>query len=199
MSAIQQINHNMRHLETVNIFLQVAKHPSVLVPRKFSSHPTQTLQTAGCMQPAGPDGVGYKHPLFCECQFLYLHAPLCAYAAPYNLLINMLVGNHARTPYLLHPVLSARLLEGRVRTAFDGDNALSGLAGCCNASGATSGNTKPCLAATDTKVPPVRNFSAFFILPSKLTPFLRSLLVSLGYCLIQLVVTLSKMSLLISS
>lgn len=27
------------------------------------------------MQPAGPDSVGYEHPLFCECQFLYLHAP----------------------------------------------------------------------------------------------------------------------------
>lgn len=45
---------------------------------------------------------------------------------------------------------------------------------------------------------PSQKFSCFFfILPSKIIP-LFSLLVSLGYCLIQLVVTLSKMSVLIS-
>ena len=152
MSAIQQINHNMRHLETVNIFLRFAKHSSVLVHGKFSSHHTQTLYTAGCLQPAGPDSVGYKHPLSCECQFYIYTHPLCAYAAPYNPLINMLVRNHPRSPYFLQPVLSAPLLEGRVRMAFDGDDVVSGLGGHCNASGTTPGNTKACLAAAGTKV-----------------------------------------------
>lgn len=54
-----------------------------------------------------------------------------------------------------------------------------------------TGDTKPCLAAADVKV---STQSENFV------PFLFSfLLVSLGYCLIQLLVTLSKMSLLISS
>lgn len=111
MSGIQQINHNMRHLETVNMFLKVTEHPSVHVSRKFSSHHTLTLHAAGCMQPAGPDSVGYEHPLFCECQFLYLHAPaVCPHCSQQS--ANQHAGEKAPLESLLVAPRTVRPLAG---------------------------------------------------------------------------------------
>lgn len=45
-------------------------------------------------------------------------------------------------------------------------------------------------------LPPVRSLCAFLMLPFKLTTFLKSLLVNLSYCLIQLIVIWSQISFL---
>lgn len=136
----------------------MSQHPSAIIPRKLWSHRTQTLHTARCVQPAVPDCVGNKHPLFCECHFLYLHFPLCTHTAPYTLLINTLVRNHPRSScshtwgsscWLLQPMLSVHS-ESRLQAASDGDDDLSSIGGCCT--GTNSGNTKSCLTAVDTKI-----------------------------------------------
>lgn len=84
----------MRHLKTVNIFLQFAEHHFVLIPRKFSSHHTQMPHTAGCVLPMGTRGVGYKHPASCGSSSYIYTIPRpspCACTAPHDPLINTLV------------------------------------------------------------------------------------------------------------
>lgn len=184
MSAIHQINHNTRHLVTVNIFLQFAKHTSLLILRKFLPHHTQThsWMQAICRQ--------------CYLQvppFLWVPVPIITHipCVPTLLLtINFLVRNQPQSPFCC----TSTAKPSRWRQVMDGN---------CQADVAVLaeqllGISDPVWQLLIPRSTPSQKFSCFFfILPSKIIP-LFSLLVSLGYCLIQLVVTLSKMSVLIS-
>lgn len=140
MSAIQQFNHNVRHLGKTNKFLQVPKDTSVINPQQFSSHVRRHSPLSHWQ--GGPFR-GRGSPLLTPCSHWGCgrSSSRDAHAAPYNQLIHPLVGRHPSRsptltqsvgPYMLHPTGSGHALgASRWWRPMDGEAAASGLGRGC--------------------------------------------------------------------
>lgn len=147
-------------------------------------NPSHSWMHSTCRHSCG----GYQHPFFCECLLLYSQTPrVCSHC---SLQLTMLVKFRSRRPNLLHLALSALWLESRMWMSVMGTMLCQAKVGVqCQQRGSFWGYQTLFGSCWYQDLYPVRNFCA----PSF------HLLVTVGYCLIQLLVTLSKMSLLVSS